>query len=99
MILRNPTENDVSAQILGTAYTIPAGGELSIDSTAGRMWVREIHQFLEVVEDSAPAAPAVVEEEIAEEEEAPAEEESEEEAVEESEETEEVTEEEVEEAV
>lgn len=86
MILKNPTDKDVSITFKGIARTIPAGEKMQVDSDLAAFWIRT-HEFLiadmDVVEPFVPTtfptdepaeeAPEVKEEEAAPEpEEAPA---------------------------
>ena len=58
MILRNPTNTDVRAQLFGVKYTIPAEGELELPNKAGLEWKNSIHQFLEIVSGDESFVPA-----------------------------------------
>lgn len=70
MIVKNPTSEEITAVVLGRTYTVPAEGELAgVPAAAARDWQSRTHAFivLEAEEsDTAVAAPAVVEEEVAE---------------------------------
>lgn len=72
MILRNPTDHDVSIGIGGVEYSVEAGGTVSVPQAVGVQWVRT-HAFLEneaEAADEVVEAPAAVEEEEEGEEEA-----------------------------
>lgn len=68
MILRNPTDNELSVQIKGRTYTLPARETISLPEEDGRAWLR-LHGFLleeeekavqpEPTEQVAPVEPVV----------------------------------------
>lgn len=47
MILRNPTDNELSVQIKGSVFTVAAQGTISVDDETGKYWLT-LHAFLEV---------------------------------------------------
>ena len=69
MILRNPTDNEITVQLFGKEFTVEANGEISLPSRHGTYWKEKLHGFMEIIsseEPSLPAAPAP-EEEVTEE--------------------------------
>ena len=51
MILKNPTDNEVSVKILGIEYKIRANSDISIIDEVGIVW-KEIHGFLQIGTES-----------------------------------------------
>lgn len=47
MIVKNPTDKEISVQILGTQYTVPANGEREgVKDEHAIHWKEQIHNFL-----------------------------------------------------
>ena len=67
MILRNPTDNNITVQIEGRVYSVSPKGTIELPNRHGSFWKEKIHGFMQITasEETAPEAPA--EEEIEEE--------------------------------
>lgn len=72
MIVKNPTNTDLSVQINGHQYSIPAKDQISgVSAVDAAYWVERLHTFIELEEEAesapqsrkapdAPQAPAAV---------------------------------------
>lgn len=71
MILKNPTNGDISVKIEGREYTCKAGATVSLPNHRGMYWKTKLHAFMEIVSEEEtvdvdvvePVAP-VVEDEV-----------------------------------
>lgn len=52
MILRNPTDNNISVQIRGSKYDLPARESISVSDEVGKYWLT-LHAFLIIEEKKA----------------------------------------------
>lgn len=66
MILRNPTDSDLKVKIFGTEYLMEAGKEMRLKDEAAIFWRKNLHQFLEVVEEKKVPVKEDVKEEVIE---------------------------------
>lgn len=57
MILRNPTDQEVSMQYLGLPYSVEAESTVEVEDNVGAHWLK-IHEFLVVEGESTEAKPA-----------------------------------------
>ena len=50
MKLKNPTNKEISVQILGREYTVSGGEMINVSDEVGTYWKNRIHNFMEVIE-------------------------------------------------
>lgn len=51
MVVKNPTNNDITVQISGVKYTVPANGQIKfVPEAAALYWRDKLHGFL-ILED------------------------------------------------
>lgn len=68
MILKNPTDQDISVQIFGKNYKVSAMGEVSLSSEAGNYWKKHIHAFMEIISEGGENSGVTAKVEVVEEE-------------------------------
>lgn len=52
MTVKNPTNNDITVQIMGVKYTVPANGEVKyVPEEHALYWRDKLHQFLVLGQD------------------------------------------------
>lgn len=57
MIVKNPTDNDISVQINGHQYTVKAKDQIAnVSATDAAYWKVKIHTFIEIEEEVAQVA-------------------------------------------
>lgn len=74
MIVKNPTDSEISIQYKGVTYSVPANGESRVPAEVATYWKTKIHAFVELSEESNPVvetpvvteAPVVVETSVVE---------------------------------
>lgn len=61
MILKNPTDSELSIKFLGIEYVLEPGGELGagVPDDVKKYWKANIHQFLELTGDDGAEVEAV----------------------------------------
>lgn len=59
MIVKNPTKEEISIQVLGTTYTVGAGEEISVPESVAKYWQESIHNFIIVSPEKAVVVPKV----------------------------------------
>lgn len=63
MIVKNPTNDEISVQLEGNVYILPAMGEIHVPTVHAEFWKKHIHNFLEL-EPEAKTSVAPKKEEV-----------------------------------
>lgn len=64
MIVKNPTDSEISIQYKGDTFVVPANGQASMSDEVATYWKTKIHAFISVEAESEKAAAKEVKAEV-----------------------------------